>query len=143
MQNRIYATFSHLNTAKTALGQIKKNSWNRADLSVIYADRPDSKEENGSFEIAVEGFIEQNQIKKQVDWPGVKTAYLEGVGVINYASLNGKGLASIIANRESDHWLIEELASAKTVAVVDTEPELAPELRLILENNGAEVILSS
>jgi hypothetical protein len=125
------------------LGQIKKNSWNRADLSVIYTESPGSNTENAKYEIAVEGFIENNLPAKTTEWPGLKTAYLDGVGVINYASGNGKGLASIIANRASDPWLINELASAKTVTVIDTESELAPELRLILENNGAEVILTS
>lgn len=143
MQNRIYATFNHLNSAKAALGQIKKSSWNRADLAVIYADQFIPGQENANFEMAVEGFIGNNTTQKRTEWPGVKTAYLEGVGVINYASWHGEGLASIIANRESDRWLIDELVAAKTVAVVDTEPGLAPELRLILENNGAEVILLS
>lgn len=143
MQNRVYATFNQLNSAKAALGQIKKSSWNKADLSVIYADQPLFGQDDNRYEIAVEGFIEHNLKKNPEKWPGLKTAYLEGVGVIHYASEHGEELASIISNRDSDHWLIDELASAKIVAVIDTEPEKAPKLRLILENSGADVILSS
>lgn len=142
MQNRIYASFTHLNTAKKVLGRIKKNSWNRADLSVIYADPSEPRTEDSKYEMAVEGFIENNLPKNPNSrWPGLKTAYLDGVGAVNYASPDGKGLAEIIADHPSE--LVNELASAKTVAVIDTDPELVPELRMILESNGAEIILSS
>jgi hypothetical protein len=147
MKQKIYGIFSNIDDAKQALGSIKKELLNLADLTIIFSDdqEPHVSRRRNNFEFATEYFIESSQ-RSTLIWPGLKEEDLSGVGKIQIGSnhsseLNSSPSSQISNLADEDLGIIErEIKTNKVVAIIEAEPELLPKLRLILESNGAEII---
>jgi len=139
VREAIYGVFQQIEDARSALGQVKKASWNRAWVSVIYPESKEADPGNLRWETAAEGFIGDNSSKTKERWSGLKTGYLDGVGSVKYGSLaGGADLISTVKNR--GNGLQQALSDGKVVAIVEAEPEAMDEVRLILENCGAALL---
>lgn len=150
MRQRLFGIFSSIDDAKAAAGQIKKESWNLADLTIIYSNQehenlshPNRNEDD--YELAAENFLEDPEREPPPVWPGLKEEYLEGIGPVrigsqtNQESLPGK----IVRLAGSDLPAIErEIQSQKVVAMIEVEPEVFRKVRHILEKSGAEILES-
>lgn len=140
MREAMYGVFNQIGDARSALGQVKKASWNRTRISVIYPEMVETgSKENSRLEMAAEGFIEDNQPKAREEWPGLKTGYLDGVGSVKYGSMTGEtDLMSTVRNGENG--LQQALSAGKVVAIVEVDPEAAREVRLIFDSCGGTVV---
>jgi hypothetical protein len=153
MRQKIYGIFSNVNDAKQAFGSIKKTSFNQADLTIIFADnqeKHDTQGGGGNYEFAVEYFRESVQDiarKYNNTWPGIQTKDLAGIGKIQIGSSNIQKMTGIIEHdgivkpSGDDLEIVAEQVKAKRiVAIIEAESELVPQVRLILESNGAEIL---
>lgn len=152
MRQKIYGIFSNVNDAKQAFGSIKKTSFNQADLTIVFADNQEKHDTQGggNYEFAVEHFRESFQDiaqKYNNTWPGVQTKDLAGIGKIQIGSSNIQKMAGIIEHNDvvkpsgDDLEIVTAQVKAKRiVAIIEAESELIPQVRLILESNGAEIL---
>jgi hypothetical protein len=145
MKEKLFGVFSNIDDAKSALGQIKMESWNRADLTVLFSGQKIDKERReDDFELAAEYFLNDSQRTPPPIWPGFREENIHGIGKVQIGS-------SYPVEKESLPGKIEELAggeletigreisSQKVVTIIEVEPEIMPKVRFILEKNGAEV----
>lgn len=152
MRQRLFGIFSSIDDAKAAAGQIKKESWNQADLTIVYSNQehanlshPNRNEDD--FELAAENFLEDLDREPPPVWPGLKEDYLEGIGPVRIGASNQTGQESLpgkIARLAGgDLPAIErEIQSQKVVALIEAEPEVFRKVRHILEKSGAEILES-
>jgi hypothetical protein len=147
MRQKIYSVFSNLDDAKQAFGSIKKASLNQADLTIIFADEQQHQigKRNDNYEFAGEYLIEP--ASNSTIWPGLQTQILAGIGKVQIGlcgiNQTDKQMKepNLIQQVGEDLGLIErEIKSDKVVAIIETDSELLPKLRLILESNGGEIL---
>jgi hypothetical protein len=145
MRRKIYGIFSNIDDAKQALGNIKKESLNLADLTVVFADNSgtlDRKKRESDFEFA-DDYGETTQMNRS--WPGLQSQNLYGIGKIQIGSsqyqqseTSPKPLQCL---DENDLAIIgPQLKANRVAAIIESDIDLLPKLRFILESNGAFVI---
>ena len=148
MKQRLIGIFNNIGDAKNALGQIKKESWNQTELTVIVKGKNVKQymENNGTMEIAAKNFIENPVVETglPIFWPGLKEEWLPGIGTvkIGYNSTGNQDRAPLpfkFGDMDLD-FIKTKLAADKVVAVIETENLNLPKLRYIMEINGAELI---
>ncbi len=152
MRRRLFGVFNSIDDAKSALGQIKKESWNQTKFMVIVGD-PDIKpvkESKAHFEVASENFLNGNhhpESGRRIDhiWPGLKEKELTGVGTVNVGystAAEGNNEPSLEQKlSEIDIQVVErEISANKIVAFIEVEEHFLPKLRLIMDTNGAELV---
>ncbi len=146
MRSKLYGIFSNIDDAKQALGNIKKESLNLADLTVIFADDSEAfeRKRDSKFEFGNENFGEQTP-KINRSWPGLQSQNLFGIGKIQIGSSQyHKGEDSQkqkLHLDESDLAIIgPQVKANKVAAIIESEVDLLPKLRFILESSGAFVI---
>ncbi|HBF36520.1 MAG TPA: hypothetical protein DDW50_04285 [Firmicutes bacterium] len=149
MRRKLYGIFSNIDDAKQALGNIKKESLNLADLTVIFADNGEVRDRKREFDFEVSS---ENLGKPPQDmnrlWPGLQSQNLFGIGKIQIgSSLNHQLHNSSELNLhldESDLAVIgPQVKANKVAAIIETEVDLLPKLRFILESNGALILLTT
>ncbi|HBE78480.1 MAG TPA: hypothetical protein DDW65_12000 [Firmicutes bacterium] len=149
MRQKIYSIFSNVNDAKQAFGSIKKASLNQADLTIIFADEQQHQigKRNDNYEFAGEGEYVIEPPANTIIWPGLQTQILAGIGKVQIGLCgsnqtdNQMGESNLIQQVGEDLRIIErEIKSDKVVAIIETDSELLPKLRLILESNGGEIL---
>jgi hypothetical protein len=135
--------FTNIEDARNALGRIKKESWHRADLTVILPEGSPESSNNDSMELAAE-FAAQDRDEKR-DWSGLRRDYWDGLGKIRYGTTfrrqPGKNqvLPETLAG-QALQIVQQGIKDSKVVTIIDFEPELRAKLRVILESRGAEVL---
>ncbi len=147
MKRRIIGIFSSIGDAKNALGQIKKESWNQTELTVIIQDKNENRnpEDKTHMEIATENFLENQGAGSgpNILWPGLKEEQLSGIGTvkIGYSSPNRKHgivLASQNLSEAELDFIGQKLVAQKVVVLIEVEDQFLPKLRFIMATNGAE-----
>ncbi len=142
MRQRIYGLFNNIEDARNALGRIKKESWRRADLSIILPADSERPQEN-SMEFAAD-FSEKRPGSPWSDWPGLQQEYWEEVGNVRVGSTLGDASNPTPSIRENLagkalQFVQRGIRDSKVVTIIDFEPELLYKLRFILESKGAEL----
>jgi hypothetical protein len=132
------AFFTNISDAKIALGQLKKEYWNQANLAAVYAIPVQSDFERNRYEFAMEEFGMPLNDSESL-WPGVKESEISDGGKVCLGATPGS-YDAVIKLLESDTSIKDELPG-KVITILDTEPENHPRFRLVLESNGGEVIL--
>ncbi len=152
MKQRILGVFHNIDDAKSALGQIKKESMNQAELTVIIGDRFHirTRESQTLFETAAEDFADQNlgsrDSESRIDhfWPGLKEEQLLGIGVVKvgHNSPDPNDVQSAWRQKLTETALQiigAEIAAKKIITFIEFDPRFLPKLRFIMETNGAEL----
>lgn len=148
MREKLYGIFLNIDDAKSASGKIKKESFNQTDLTIIIPilDLNQTNDQKNDVEFAKELVGDHFQQNHSVDWPGMQEDYLAGVGKVQI----GSSLPSLAQNdnlspkyriEEEDMGVIQtEILAKKIVTIVKVEPELLPQIRLIMESCGADLL---
>lgn len=132
---RIVGVFSNVNDARNALGRIKKESWNRAEISVLIKQpSPETSYEFG------EDFSRQQRQRRKVMWSGLKQEFIDGVGMVQIGSTNGQ--------RRQDHYaFLKKITGAvpynldqKIVGIIEVEDDLVESIYTILNSKGADIV---
>jgi hypothetical protein len=155
MRQKIYGTFSNVDDAKQAFGNIKKVSLNQADLTIVFADNREARsyERQAHFEFGTEnhGELPQGELHlgdlpqyNNCIWPGLQSKNLSGIGKIQMGTSNHHGVFNFIEPRicisgEDLGVIAPQIKANKVVAIIEADAVLVPQLRFILESNGAEV----
>jgi hypothetical protein len=136
---KIYAAFERVENAKAAVGRIKKESWNRAGLSVILPEKLNANNEEDRYEFGHEHFLDTPYSHEHSEWPALQERELNGVGKVkmgaNHKPFSGEASEEVKISKE---LVIEGLKKNKVVALIETEDELASKIETILESEGAE-----
>lgn len=152
MRQKIYGIFSNVDDAKQAFGRIKKASLNQADLTIVFADNRENHvtKGNNNYEFAAENFgesLKDTAHTRTSIWPGLQTENLSGIGKIQIGSSNNQKIADSVDHDRAIQLVGDDLAiiaqqvkANKVVTIIEAEAELVPQVRLILESNGAEII---
>ncbi|MGE5582498.1 MAG: hypothetical protein ACM3X9_08150 [Bacillota bacterium] len=148
MKRKIYGVFSNLDDAKSAVGSIKKVSFNRTNLTVVFSgdDRGGQHQPGIDFEFSSEFLPAGGREKAVPPLRGVKEENLPGVGKVQIAANivqnftdNDQPASMGLTGR--DLGVVERMVKDdKVLAIVEADADLLPKLRFILESNGAEVI---
>jgi len=150
MKRKLFGVFNSVGDAKNALGLIKKESWNQAELMVIMGEPELNrvKENNPDFEAADANFLANNSpiADRQINqiWPGLKDVKLAGVGTVKIGyNAQAEANNEFALNQklsETDLKLVgQEIASKKIIAYIEIEEQFLPKLKLIMAANGAEL----
>jgi hypothetical protein len=141
VRQRIFGIFSSPEDSRNALGRVKKESWNRAEITVVIPE-PNAKHSrtDDRFELGAEFFLDRKE-QPVSTWPGLQASYLEGAGNIKVGTTALQHPPGILEPLGSGLDLVQrEIQNQKIVAIIDVEPELIPRIRVILESKGAEII---
>lgn len=136
MAETIYGVFNTLSEARFILGLIKKASWNKADLAVVYrADEP-----SGNYEIAAEDFLSQRSSVNARSWPGLKSGYLAGIGGVRFGS---SGNVAVCLEKDGQYWecLKKELSENRIIVIIEARPEVTSLIRQLLTDTGNEIFV--
>lgn len=136
MRPKIVITFNNIDDAKSAFGQIKKESWNQANFAVVFAE---ISKTSGDFEyeFAGENFIGEPTARQEV-WPGVRETELSGIGKVYLGTdFENSLIINEIAGRPD---LQRQLQEQKIIAVLEVDAKIKERVETVLANNGAEFI---
>lgn len=137
MEKIIYAIFNTLSEARTILGLIKKASWSKADLAMVFR----SEEPVDDYEMASENFLSTRPPGNLGNWPGLKSAYWTGIGGVCFASSN-KDFFRLENNKEYHRELLKKaLSQNRIVIIIKAQSEVTSRVRQLLCDTGNEVFI--
>ncbi len=141
MRQRIFGIFSNTEDSRNVLGRVKKESWNRAEITLVIPEPTVKQPRNEDhFELGSEFFLDRKD-QPISSWPGLQASYLEGAGNIRVGTTARQHPPGILEPLGPELDLLQrEVRNQKIVALIDVEPELIPRIRVILESKGAEII---
>lgn len=136
---KIYAAFERVENAKAAVGRIKKETWNRAGMSVILPEKRNLNNEEHSFEFGHEHFLDTPYSQENSDWPALHEHEFDGIGKVKMA-VNHKPYSGEVSEgvKISKELVIDGLKKNKVVALIETEDEIVSKIEKILESEGAD-----
>ena len=144
MKQKIYAAFNNLDDAKLAMGSIKKENLNQANLKVIFLTDQTGKDfQKDHYEFGEEFFPPNIPTNSHLVWPGVKVVNILGLGkvqiAVNTPLPHERNFGSELV--DEDLKIVEpEVKAQKIVAIIEAETDLIPKFKFILQSNGAEII---
>lgn len=137
MRLRIVSFFNNIDDAKNAFGRIKKESWNKANLAVLFRETGSENPAGAGYEFASDNWMTVSNLATA--WPGVDQVELSGIGRV-YLGTNFPDLRTINSLTREHPGLKQGLQEQKIVTVVEVNPEIQNRVRVILASNGAEII---
>jgi len=137
LRPKIVSTFNNIDDAKNAFGQIKKESWNKANFAVVFADAAKITG-NFEYEFATENFLGEPATRQSV-WPGVREVEMSGVGKVYLGTDLGSSEIINGVTRQCPN-LKQQLQAEKIIAILEVSPEIKERVEAILANNSAEII---
>ncbi len=147
MREKIFGFFANIDDAKSAIGSIKKENFNQAELTVIFAEDNQNKKANNSanYEFATESFLQSSPDRSIINWPGIKKQKIAGVGEIQIGlnktidSFDNTQI-SIGMNGEDLSIVQQGLKENKVITIIEAEPNILSRAKAVLERHGAEII---
>ena len=136
MKEKVYAAFSSIEDAKNAFGQIKKTSWNKADLTIVFSENLNHS--NLAYEFAGEGFINDLN-SNQTTWPGVDEFEIEGIGKVFVGQ--SAGGTDGFSQSEID-LILKEKDKQRLFGIIEVEPDILPHAQFIMESCGGEMLFN-
>lgn len=139
---RIYAAFERIENAKAAVGRIKKETWNQADLAIILSEETTVNSGDNRFEFGDEHFLDSPYSRNYSKWPSLQDKEIDGIGrvkmAISFKPHTGPDSREVtdIIDKE---LLADNLKKNKIMAIIETEDDITPKIETILESEGAEV----
>ncbi len=145
MRSKLYGIFSNIDDAKQALGNIKKESLNLADLTVVFADNSETLERRRESDLELANDLGEPALKSNRVWPGLQSQNLSGIGNIKIGTSQSQLLAQSpkgpLHLDENDLAVIgPQIKANRVAAIIESDVDLLPKVRFILESNGAFVI---
>lgn len=141
---KIYAAFKRVGNAKAAVGRVKKESWNRADLVIIFPGEPTVKTDNNRFEFGNEYFLDSPHSGKASEWPSLQDKEIDGIGkvkiAVSYKPDNNPDLSEDSAGMNKE-LIASDLKKNKVVAIIEADDELVSKIETILDSEGAEITI--
>ena len=86
MKQKIYGSFSNIADAKLAIGNIKKENFNRVGLTIIFASEERRVQDQHRYEFSNDFTLEPAPDKNSFLWPGLKEENILGLGKIQIAA---------------------------------------------------------
>lgn len=140
----IYATFGRIGNAKAAVGRVKKESWNRADFTIISPGTPLATTDADLFEFGAEAFLDYPESSEIYQWPALQEYEIDGIGKVKMA-VSFKpdlGQKSDLLNAIDKELIIAGLKENKITAIIGVDDEIAPKIETILKSEGANITFS-
>lgn len=140
----IYATFKRIGNAKAAVGRAKKESWDRANFTIISPWTPLANTDADLFEFGAEAFLDYPESFEIHQWPALQEHEIDGIGKVKMAvdfklDLGQKAMDSL--NLIDKELIIAGLKDNKITAIIEAEDEIVPKIETILKSEGAEITL--
>ncbi|HOJ78099.1 MAG TPA: hypothetical protein PLZ08_07095 [Bacillota bacterium] len=132
---KIYGIFQNLNDAKIAIGKIKVTAWNRARITLICPETNQDTQDN-YYEFGCANFI-ANTMPVLSNWNGFKEQEIPGVGKVKVATIDHR------INQHDLSFLRRAISEQKVSVVIEVEPELSDKVHYLLENQGADVLVTN
>jgi hypothetical protein len=147
MRSKLYGIFSNIDDARQALGNIKKESLNLADLTVVFADNSETLDHRRESDLEFARDLGDPALKSNRVWPGLQSQNLSGIGKIKIGSSqpwpHAKSPKGPLRLDEDDLAVIgPQIKANRVAAIVECDVDLLPKLRFLLESQGAFVISS-
>lgn len=140
---RIYAAFERVENAKAAVGRVKKESWNRAGITVILPGKTDVKTDEHRYEFGDEHFLDTPYSRETSEWPALQDREVDGIGkvkmAVNYQPYSVEANEEVEVNKEI---VAEGLKKNEVVAIIEADDEIVSKIETILESEGAEFTTS-
>lgn len=141
---KIYAAFERVENAKAAVGRVKKESWNRAGLVIIFPGESIADPDNNRFEFGNEYFLDTPYSRKISEWPALQDKEIDGIGKVRMAVSFKPDTSpdisedSLTINKE---LIASSLKKNKVVAIIESDDEIVSKIESILESEGAEITI--
>ncbi len=141
----IYAAFERVENAKSAVGRVKKESWNQAGLMVISPGTESMTENDANqFEFGNEHFLETPYSRKISEWPALQDNEINGIGKVKMAvnlkpeAVRKESQEPIMMNKE---LIADGLKKNKVIAIIEADDEIISKIETILESEGADITI--
>lgn len=143
MRQKLIGVFRNIDDAKGALGLVKRENFNRAELTVICSEELlHLKKQGQNFEMAAENFIGDQTDSAKLIWPGLQTKDLVSVGSVRIGSTQViPQLKTDLGLEEQDLKRIENaIQHQKVVAVIEADTEEIANIRALLASRGGFIL---
>lgn len=140
----IYAAFERVENAKAAVGRVKKESWNRAGLVVIFPGESMDKTDDKRFEFGNESFLDTPYSKKNSQWPALQDKEIDEIGKVKMAvSFKPDTSTEIITDYGSmnKELIASGIKKNKVVVIIEADDEIVSQIETILESEGGEITI--
>ncbi len=134
---RIVGVFTHVDDARNALGRIKKECWDKSEISVLI--KQPSRE--FSYEFAEEFSMERNKEQRRLHWEGLKQETIADIGMVQIGVTNRQNSldpSEILKNYTNT---VPYQLQKNVVGIIEVADELSDKVYTILDSKGADIVV--